>query len=234
MASHYADAVGFLDEADERGHALETWSDAAAQYWANVERQRRSLLTGGFATFHLRPVLGETRMPMDCVILAGGGNAELRSWKAFGQWVKIIRKASLRTPSPEHTQNRRLHTRHCNTKQESRGRSELRRAKLGSRGKFDTCFVPPKVRRRLWDRSVAVRKSTPIVRACAPKSSRMLQTSATQMAELCTERRCGSSSPMVYARRRTRRFAAGHQRQPGDFLGRSEVYGGTLRPRMET
>ena len=90
--SHYADAVGFLDEADEGGHALETWSDAAAQYWANVERQGRSHLTGCFATFHLRAVLGETRMPMDCVILAGGGNAELRSWKAFGQWVKLYAK----------------------------------------------------------------------------------------------------------------------------------------------
>ena len=89
MASHYADAVGFLDEADEWGRALKTWSDAAAQYWANVERQRRSLLTGGLATFHLRPVLGESRMLMDCVILAGGSNAELRSWKAFGQGSKL-------------------------------------------------------------------------------------------------------------------------------------------------
>ena len=66
------------------GYALETWSDAAAQYWATAERQGRSLLTGGLATFHLRPVLGETRMPMACVILAGGSNTELRSWKAFG------------------------------------------------------------------------------------------------------------------------------------------------------
>ena len=34
--------------------------------------------------------------------LAGGINAELRSLKAFGQWVNIIRKASPKTPSPEH------------------------------------------------------------------------------------------------------------------------------------
>ena len=31
--SRYADAVGFLDEADEIGHALETLRDTAAQYW---------------------------------------------------------------------------------------------------------------------------------------------------------------------------------------------------------
>ena len=33
-------------------------------------------------------------MPLGCVILEGGGNAELRAWKAFGQWVNTIRKAS--------------------------------------------------------------------------------------------------------------------------------------------
>ena len=65
-------------------------------------RQRRSPLTGGSAIFCLRPLLGEPRMPMDCVILAGGGSAELRSWKAFGQWVSIIRKASPKTTIPEH------------------------------------------------------------------------------------------------------------------------------------
>ena len=35
-------------------------------------------------------------------MLAGGGSAELRSWKAFGQWVNIIRKASPKTTIPEH------------------------------------------------------------------------------------------------------------------------------------
>ena len=39
-------------------------------------------------TFRMKPVLGETHMPLDGVILAEGGNAELRSWKAFGLWVK--------------------------------------------------------------------------------------------------------------------------------------------------
>ena len=50
---------------------------------------------------------------MDRVILEGGGNAELRSWKAFGQWVNIIHKASptntiSKTRSLRSTQDRRL------------------------------------------------------------------------------------------------------------------------------
>ena len=48
--------------------------------------------SGKFATFRMKPVLGETFMPLGCVILEGGGNAELRVWEAFGQWV--IRSAS--------------------------------------------------------------------------------------------------------------------------------------------
>ena len=36
--SQYARAVGFQEEADELGHALETWSDTAAQYWTSVGR----------------------------------------------------------------------------------------------------------------------------------------------------------------------------------------------------
>ena len=100
--SQCANAVGALEEADELGQALETWSDTAAQYWAGVGRQGRIPLTGGVATFRLKPVLGTTRMPMNCVILASGENAELRSWKAFGQWATIIRRASPKSPSPEH------------------------------------------------------------------------------------------------------------------------------------
>ena len=75
VCSQYANAVGFLDEADALSHAFGHWSDTAAQCWATVGRQGRLL----------RLVLGETRMPMDCVILAGWRNAELTSWKAFGQ-----------------------------------------------------------------------------------------------------------------------------------------------------
>ena len=56
--SHYANEVGFLDEADELGHALETWSDTAAQHWASVERQGRFLLTGGFANFLIGACFG--------------------------------------------------------------------------------------------------------------------------------------------------------------------------------
>ena len=41
-------------------------------------------------------------MPLGCVILEGGANAELRTWKAFGQWVNTIRKASPKSVIPEH------------------------------------------------------------------------------------------------------------------------------------
>ena len=41
-------------------------------------------------------------MPLGCVILEGGGNAELRAWKAFGQWINTIRKAFPVTDPPEH------------------------------------------------------------------------------------------------------------------------------------
>ena len=41
-------------------------------------------------------------MPLGCVILEGGGNAELRAWKAFGQWVNTIRKATPKPVTPEH------------------------------------------------------------------------------------------------------------------------------------
>ena len=41
-------------------------------------------------------------MPLGCVILEGGGNAELRAWKAFGQWVNTIRKATPKPVTREH------------------------------------------------------------------------------------------------------------------------------------
>ena len=41
-------------------------------------------------------------MPLGCVILEGGGNAELRAGKAFGQKVTTIRKASRKSVLPEH------------------------------------------------------------------------------------------------------------------------------------
>ena len=50
----------------------------------------------------MKPVLGETFMPLGCVILEGGGNAELRAWKAFGKWINTIRKAFPVTDPPEH------------------------------------------------------------------------------------------------------------------------------------
>ena len=39
--------VSFLEEADELGHALETWSDATNQYWVKVGTPS----SGKFATF---------------------------------------------------------------------------------------------------------------------------------------------------------------------------------------
>ena len=97
--SQYANAVGTLEESDELGHALETWS---AQYWASSGRVGQLTLSGKFAKFRMRPVLGETFMPLGCVILEGGGNAVLRAWKAFGQWINTIRNAFLVTDTPEH------------------------------------------------------------------------------------------------------------------------------------
>ena len=40
-------------------------------------------------------------MPLGCVFLEGGGNAELRAWKAFDHWVNTIRKASPKSVIPE-------------------------------------------------------------------------------------------------------------------------------------
>ena len=51
----------------------------------------------------MKPVLGETFMPLGCVILEGGGNADLGSWKAFGHWVNTIRRASPKSVTPEHS-----------------------------------------------------------------------------------------------------------------------------------
>ena len=81
--SQYANAVGTSEESDELGHALETWSDATAQYWGLFRKSGQLTLSGKFAKFRVKPVLGETFMPLGCVILEGGGNAELRAWKSF-------------------------------------------------------------------------------------------------------------------------------------------------------
>ena len=41
-------------------------------------------------------------MLLGCVILEGGGNAELRTWKAFGEWINKIHKASQKSVIPAH------------------------------------------------------------------------------------------------------------------------------------
>ena len=72
------------------------------QYWVKVGRMCQIPVSGKFATFHMKPVSGETFMPLECVILEGGGNAELGAWKAFDQWVNTIRKAAPKPAIPEH------------------------------------------------------------------------------------------------------------------------------------
>ena len=71
-------------------------------YWASSGRVGQITLLRKFENFRMKPILGETFMPLGCVILEGGGNAELRAWKAFGQWINIIRKALPVTDPPEH------------------------------------------------------------------------------------------------------------------------------------
>ena len=63
--SQYAHACGFLEEADELGHALQTWSDATNQYWVKVGRMCKTPSSGKFATFRMKPALGGTFMPLD-------------------------------------------------------------------------------------------------------------------------------------------------------------------------
>ena len=76
--SQYASAVGFLEDADELGHSLGTWSDTAGSVLgSSVERKGQSLLTGRFATFRLNLVFKRNPHAY-CVILAGGENAEMR------------------------------------------------------------------------------------------------------------------------------------------------------------
>ena len=41
-------------------------------------------------------------MPLGCVILEGGSNAELRVWRAFDQRVNTIREATTKSVIPEH------------------------------------------------------------------------------------------------------------------------------------
>ena len=133
--SQYAHAYGFLEEADELGHALETWSDATNQHWVKVGRMCKTPWSGKCATFRMKLVLGETFMPLGCVILEGGGNVELRAWKAFNQWVNTIRKA---TPKTSYTRtcdvcrqkHYYLHSRWRHPRQKGDGRLELGRAQV--------------------------------------------------------------------------------------------------------
>ena len=67
------------------------WSDATNQYWVKVGRMCQTPSSGKFGTFRMKPASGETFMQLGCAILEGGSNAELRAWKAFGQWVNTIR-----------------------------------------------------------------------------------------------------------------------------------------------
>ena len=191
-------------------------------------RHRRSPLTGGSSNFCLRPLLGDTRMPMDCVILAGGGSAELRSWKAFGQWVNIIRKASPKTTILEHA----LYAAHkivgfiqgiTSSEERSSVVEESSSLVLSLHSREGDCGTSQSLServRRLSERALQ-------------NGLGKQQTGAAQMAEPSTERRCWSCSPMVRQRRCTLRFF-GHQRQSVSFHCRSAVCSEALCPRMET
>ena len=63
--SLYESAVGFHEDANELGHALETWSDIAAQYCVSVWRKSQMPLSVFFATFRMKLVSGETFMSLD-------------------------------------------------------------------------------------------------------------------------------------------------------------------------
>ena len=83
--SQYASECGCLEEAMsfELGHALETWSDATTQYWVKVGRKSQCPLSGKFATFRTKLVLGETFMPLGCVILDRWRQRRLESLESF-------------------------------------------------------------------------------------------------------------------------------------------------------
>ena len=99
----------------------------------SVGRKSQTPLSGKFASFRVKPVFGEICIPLECVILEGGGNAELRSWRPFGQLVNTIRRVSPKSVVPEHALNKEnchLHTGWCSTQQARDGGPELRGAKL--------------------------------------------------------------------------------------------------------
>ena len=57
-ALHAQAQEGFLEEAHELGHTLE--SDTVAQYWVRVGRQGQIPPTGSCSTFRMKVVSGET------------------------------------------------------------------------------------------------------------------------------------------------------------------------------
>ena len=62
----YAHACGFLEEADELGHALETWSDATNQYWVKVGRMCKKTLVWPVCYFsHEACIRGDIHAHLD-------------------------------------------------------------------------------------------------------------------------------------------------------------------------
>ena len=94
-------------------------------------------------------------MPLGCVILEGGGSAELRAWKAFGQRVNTIRKASPKPVIPEHALYAArkfviFHSRWRHTQKDGDGRFEPSRAQVCCRCKrvgAHCQMIPERVRR---------------------------------------------------------------------------------------
>ena len=92
----FASKLGMLTEANTLGQAQENWGDAPALDVAGSDftfQETSSILD--------KPFLGTRWMLMECIFLAGCGNAELRRWKAFGVST-IFSKAKLGGRKPEH------------------------------------------------------------------------------------------------------------------------------------
>ena len=143
-------------------------------------------LFGKFATFRVKPVLGETFMPLGCVILEEPG-------KPSANGSNTIRKASPKSVILEHAL-------YAVSKIVIfiQGGDTLSKKVMEHLSSVE--------RRSVVDESSSIalsllkRDRCAIVCACAPKRARMLQTCNAQMVVPSIERRCRSSPQVVWER----------------------------------